>query len=135
MDDYLGALEWRPCVISPLNGPANTRDLAWPYKISDFKSRRAGPEFSRPETKPKFSPGLAGQRDQTSKIVRRTGRANAACSRKVSVIREGYGNCVVGPRGLELRARHAVLSNRSLRGRTAGSPPKADIRQMVWAST
>ena len=40
MDGYLVALESRPCAISPLNGPANTRDLAWPHKIS--VSRQSG---------------------------------------------------------------------------------------------
>ena len=83
----------QPCAISPLNGPANTRDLAWPHKISGFKARAPGPEFFRPETKPKFRP-VSPARDQISKIVRRTGRANAAHSRKVSVIRD-LGDCVV----------------------------------------
>ena len=58
-----------------------------------------GTEFFRPETKPKFRP-VSPARDQISKTVRRTGRANAACSRKVSVIRDS-GDCVVGPGGLE----------------------------------
>ena len=42
MDGYLVALELRPCAISPLNGPTSTRDLAWPHKISGFKTGRAG---------------------------------------------------------------------------------------------
>jgi hypothetical protein len=42
MDGYLVALESRPCVTSPQNGAANTRDLAWPHKISGFKAGRAG---------------------------------------------------------------------------------------------
>ena len=40
MDGYLVVLESRPCAISPLNGPANMRDLACPHKISDFKTGR-----------------------------------------------------------------------------------------------
>ena len=64
MDSYLGALGSQPCVISPLNGPANTRDLAWPHKIfrfqdrwrrdQNFSGRRPGQNFGRsrlPETK------------------------------------------------------------------------------------
>ena len=46
-----------------------------------------GTEFLRPETKPKFRP-VSPARDQISKTVRQTGRANAACSDKVSVIRD-----------------------------------------------
>ncbi|MFZ2091999.1 MAG: hypothetical protein WAU99_09705, partial [Pseudolabrys sp.] len=46
-----------------------------------------------PETKSKFRAAVPA-RDQISKIVCRTARANAACSRKVSVIRDS-GNCVV----------------------------------------
>ena len=52
-----------------------------------------GTEFFRPETKPKFRV-VSPARDQISKIVRRTGRVNAACSHKVSVIRD-LGDCVV----------------------------------------
>ena len=52
-----------------------------------------GPEYFGLETKPKFRP-VAPARDLLSKITRRTGRANAACSRKVSVIRDSR-NCVV----------------------------------------
>jgi hypothetical protein len=52
-----------------------------------------GTEFFRPETKPKFRV-VSPARDQISKIVRRTGRVNAACSHKVSVIRDS-GDCVV----------------------------------------
>ena len=67
----------------------------WPGPIISPISRQSapGPEFFRPETKPKFRP-VSPARDQISKIMRRTGRANAACSRKVSVIRDS-GNCVV----------------------------------------
>ena len=54
-----------------------------------------GPEYFRPETEPKFRP-VSPTRGQIPEIVRRTGRVNAACSRKVSVIRDS-GNCVVGP--------------------------------------
>jgi hypothetical protein len=52
-----------------------------------------GTEFFRPETKPKFRP-LSPARDQISKTVRRTGRANAACFHKVSVTRDS-GDCLV----------------------------------------
>jgi hypothetical protein len=52
-----------------------------------------GTEFFRPETKPKFRV-VSPARDRISKIVRRTGRVNAACSHKVSVIRDS-GDCVV----------------------------------------
>ena len=64
MDGCLVALESRPCAISPLNGPANMRDLAWPHKIflfqdrarrdQNFSGRRLSPNFGRsrlPETK------------------------------------------------------------------------------------
>jgi hypothetical protein len=57
-----------------------------------------GTEFFRPETKPKFRV-VSPARDQISKIVRRTGRVNAACSHKVSVIRDSE-DCVVGPGGV-----------------------------------
>ena len=52
-----------------------------------------GTEFLRPETKPKFRVVLP-VRDQISKTVRRKGRANAAFSHKVSVIRDS-ADCVV----------------------------------------
>jgi hypothetical protein len=52
-----------------------------------------GTEFFRPETKPKFRV-VSPARDQISKIVRRTGRPNAAYSRKVSAIRDS-ADCVV----------------------------------------
>ena len=54
-----------------------------------------GTEFFRPETKPKFRP-VSPARDRISKTVRQTGRANAACSHKVSVTRNS-GDCLVGP--------------------------------------
>jgi hypothetical protein len=61
MDACRAALAWRPCVTSPLNGPANTSGLAWPHKMSgqNFSSRRLSPNFgwSRlPETKFRKSP-------------------------------------------------------------------------------
>jgi hypothetical protein len=67
----------------------------WPVPIRFPVSRQAapGPEFLRPETNPKFRV-VSPARDQISKIRRRKGRANAGCSRKVSVIRDS-GNCVV----------------------------------------
>jgi hypothetical protein len=67
----------------------------WPGPIRFPVSRQAapGPEFLRPETKPKFRP-VSPARDQIPKITCRTGRANAAYSRKGSVIRDS-GNCVV----------------------------------------
>jgi hypothetical protein len=61
--------------------------------MSGFKQAAPGPEFFEPETKPKFWP-VSPARDQIPKITCRTGRANAACSRKGSVIRD-LGNCVV----------------------------------------
>ena len=91
MDGYLVALESRACAISPLNGPANTRDLACPHNMSGFKQAAPGPEFFEPETKPKFRPVLPA-RDQISKMVRRIGRANAGFPHKVSGIRDtDYG--------------------------------------------
>jgi ketosteroid isomerase-like protein len=68
---------------------------AWARAVIAFLNRHyePGTEFFRPETKSKFRL-VSPARDQISKIVRRTGRANAACSRKVSVIRDS-GNCVV----------------------------------------
>jgi hypothetical protein len=98
MDGYLGALEWRPCAISPLNGPANTRDLDYPPMMSGFKQAAPGPEFFQPETKPKFRP-VSPARDQIPKNTCRIGRANAGFSRKGSINRDS-GNCVVGPGGL-----------------------------------
>ena len=67
----------------------------WPGPIRFPVSRPAapGPEFLRPETEPTFRP-VSPARNLISKIRRRTGRANAGCSRKVSVIRDS-GNCVV----------------------------------------
>ena len=62
MDGYLVALESRPCAISPLNGPANTRDLAWPHKISDFKTGRAGTRIFPAGDQAQISAGLACQR-------------------------------------------------------------------------
>ena len=60
----------------PLNGPANTRDLAWPHKISGFKAgRRRDQNFSGRRLSPNFHSPPA--RDQISKIVCRTSRANA----------------------------------------------------------
>ena len=82
-----------------------------------------GTEFSRPETRLRIR-HIPPAGDRLAKITRRIGRANAAFSRKVSVIRD-LGDCVVVLRGLELRARHAVLSNRSLRGRTAAVHPQS----------
>src|SRR6476469_5711390 len=61
--------------------------------MSVFKQAAPGPEFFEPETKPTFWP-VSPARDQIPKITCRTGRANAACSRKGSVIRD-LGNCVV----------------------------------------
>src|SRR6185436_10638675 len=67
----------------------------WPGPIRFLVLRESppGPEFFRPETKPKFRP-VPPARDRVSKIVCRTGRANAAFSRKVSGNRDS-GNCVV----------------------------------------
>ena len=67
----------------------------WPGLVKFPVSRHAapGPEFFRPETKAKFRP-ISPARDQRPDIERRTGRANAACSRKVSVIRD-LGDCLV----------------------------------------
>jgi hypothetical protein len=59
MDGSLGALESLPCAISPLNGPANTRDLAWPHKISDFKTGRAGTRIFPGRDQAKISADLA----------------------------------------------------------------------------
>src|SRR5512139_4100849 len=112
MDGCRAALAWRPCVTSPLNGPANTSGLDWPHKMSGFKQAAPGPEFFGPETKPKFR-RLSPARDQIPKIICRTGRANAGFSRDGSVTKDS-GNCVVETRGLKLRARHAVVSNQPL---------------------
>ena len=67
----------------------------WPGLIRFPISGRVtpGPEFFRPETKSRFR-SVSPARDQISKIVCRTARANAACSRKASVIRDSR-NCVV----------------------------------------
>ena len=55
MDGYLAALESRPCAIPPLNGPANTKDLAWPHKISDFRGGlRRDQNFSGQRLSPNF---------------------------------------------------------------------------------
>src|ERR1039457_6649429 len=53
--------------------------------------------------------------DLAAKIMCRIGPANAGFSHNVSGTGE-MGDCVVDLRELELRARHADLSNRSLRG-------------------
>ena len=50
---------------SPLNGPANTRDLAWPHKISDFKTGRAGTRIFPAGDQAQISAGLACQRPNT----------------------------------------------------------------------
>jgi hypothetical protein len=71
--------------------------------------RAPGTEFFRPETKRKFRP-VSPARDQISKTVRRTGRANAGFSRKVSVTRDS-GNYVVGPGVLPLKPFINHLSN------------------------
>ena len=94
MDGYLGALGSRAVRDFPAEWSRQYAET-WPGPIRFPVSRQAapGPEFFRPETKPKFRP-VSPARDQISKIVRRTGRANAACSRKVSVIRDS-GDCVV----------------------------------------
>ena len=93
MDGYLVALGSRAVRDFPAEWTRQYQRLAWPHKISGFKTVAPGPEFFRPETKPKIRP-VSPARDQISKIVRRTGRANAAFSRKVSVIRDS-GDCVV----------------------------------------
>ena len=62
-------------------------------RVSSVGITAPGTEFFRPETKPKFRP-VSPARDQISKTVRRTGRANAACSHKVSVTRDS-GDCLV----------------------------------------
>jgi len=67
--------------------------------MSGFKQAAPGPEFLRPETKPKFRP-ISPAGGQIPKITCGTSRLNAGFSRKVSVIRDS-GNCVVGPGGLE----------------------------------
>src|SRR5262249_22713046 len=93
------ASEWRPYVISPLNGPVNTKDLACPHKFLASRRATPGPEFFRPETRSKFR-RISPARDPIFKIGRRTGHDKAACSRKISAIRDP-GDCVVGPGGLE----------------------------------
>ena len=85
MDGYLGALGSLPCTISPLNGLANTRDLAWPHRFLAIRRAAPGTKLFRSETKPRIG-SVPPSRDQMSKTVRRIGRANAAYSRKVSVI-------------------------------------------------
>ena len=62
-------------------------------RVSSVGITAPGTEFFRPETKPKFRP-VSPARDQISKTVRRTGRANAACFHKVSVTRD-LGDCLV----------------------------------------
>jgi len=61
--------------------------------MSGFKQAAPGPEFLRPETKPKFRP-ISPAGGQIPKITCGTSRLNAGFSRKVSVIRDS-GNCVV----------------------------------------
>ena len=119
------------CEMRRPNGPCNTRGSGsrrnrFPqYALRHQEQERItapGTEFFRPETRRRIRHILPA-RDQILKITYRIGRANAAYSSKVSVIRDSR-NCVVVLRGLELRARHAVLSNRSLRGRTAAVHPQ-----------
>ena len=62
MDGYLAALESRPCAISPLNGPANTRDLAWLHKFCDIKAVCAGTGIFPAGVQAQISAGLACQR-------------------------------------------------------------------------
>ena len=54
MDGYLGALGSLPCTISPLNGLANTRDLAWPHRFLAIRRAAPGPKLFWPETKPRI---------------------------------------------------------------------------------
>src|SRR6478609_2837722 len=67
----------------------------WPGPIRFLVSRHVapGPEFFWPETESKFRP-VSPAGDRIAKIIRRAGPANAACSHKVSVIRDS-GDCLV----------------------------------------
>jgi hypothetical protein len=62
MEGYLVALEPRPCAISPLNGPAKTRDLAWPHKITGFMAVCAGTRIFPARDQAQISADLARQR-------------------------------------------------------------------------
>ena len=75
--------------------PANTRGSGSRRKrFPSMGITAPGTEFFRPETKPKFRP-VSPARDQISKTVRRTGRANAAlfsqslCDRRFRGLRGG----------------------------------------------
>ena len=78
MDGYRGALEWRPCVTSPLNGPANTSGLAWPHKMSGFKQARRDQNFSGR----RLSPNFGGSRLPETKL-RKSPVEQAALTRAV----------------------------------------------------
>ena len=93
-----------------------------------------GNGISRPETKALKCPHQVRIRHRGDGALTRS-PANSGAIRQPPGNLSRRGTAWWAREDFELRARHAVLSNRSLRGRTAGSPPKADIRQMVWAST
>jgi hypothetical protein len=94
-------------------------------RVSSIGITAPGTEFFRPETKPKFRP-VSPARDQISKTVRQTGRANAASSHKVSVTRDS-GNCVVGPGGLELPTRPLWRDAPALGTPEWDIPPRAHL--------
>ena len=112
--------ESRGCAICPPNGLANARCSGFNTQSSSFEPRLclttvsvAGNGISRPETD---SPEIALRAEISLRRDHSTdGRARQLGAfwqlREISSSRE----CVVASGGLELRARHAVISNASLR--------------------
>ena len=111
--------EWSALVTSPLNSPNSTRCSASPLNNHDSRSglrvRQSllpGNRILRPETtRPKTPASRHGSRERLKRESRRPPiRGYLGVAGKSLVASE----CVVETRGLELRAWHAVTSNKSL---------------------
>ena len=82
------------CEMRRPNGPCNTRGSGSRRKrFPQWASRRQEQNFFGQRLSLNFDRSRPA-RDQISKTVRRTGRANAACFHKVSVTRDS-GDCLV----------------------------------------
>src|SRR3981189_530264 len=107
---------WRASATSPPNGLVSARCLGWPHR--NLQSNRVsacatvfvpGNGIARPETTRPKPPGVRDWSLSRPERGRRSPpiRGYSAAARKSPLAPE----CLVDLRGLELRARHAVLSN------------------------
>jgi hypothetical protein len=109
MDGSRGVLESQPYVTFLPNGPANTRDLAWPDKIRGFKAGHAGTRIFAARDQTQIPAGLACQRanikNRASNTPRQRGLfSQSLCGQRFGELRGGARSrdrtCLSSPNSL-----------------------------------